>query len=164
MTLKKEELLNKGWSNQEIERAEAILEKTEQKDVFLSKIVFWSALAVTILGNILVSVVVIPLLIAFNVWALYSVTIVLALSFGFLYTWLINDIGHLGKHHHILAGIVVPIIALTNVLILTTIGNQIALNLQTQAPHENPFLLGLVFAVAFILPYLVGQIIKLIKK
>ena len=49
---KKEELLNKGWHEAEVKKAESILEKTEHQDVFLSKIVFWSALIVIVFANL----------------------------------------------------------------------------------------------------------------
>ena len=155
---KKKELKEKGWSEREILHAEEELEKAVGHDVHFAKIVFWSALIVIVFANFLVSVVLIPFLLAFNPWYLYGVVVVFGGMIGFLYRFLVNDIGHLEKKHHIWAGILVPIIALANMAIMILVGNRYAtdLNIQTQ----NPWLVAGVFAVAFILPYLVGKIFE----
>ena len=155
---KKEELLNKGWHEAEIKKAEAILEKTEHQDVFLSKIVFWSALVVIVLANLMVSLVLIPFLIVLNHWLMYLLVVVMAGIVGFLYNFLVLDIGHLEKKHHTLAGIIVPILGLTNVVIMVLISNQFIKDLQVQNTAHNPWIIGVIFGVAFILPYAVDKL------
>ncbi|MBI4983179.1 hypothetical protein HZC32_00855 [Candidatus Woesearchaeota archaeon] len=66
-------LKDKGWSEQEIRKAESILEKAEWHDVFFSKIAFWTALAVIVFANIAVSLILIPFLVFFESWILYSI-------------------------------------------------------------------------------------------
>ncbi len=155
---KRIELLEKGWPEAEIKRAEQILEKEAKHDVFFSKIVFWSALVVIIFANLLVSLMLIPFLIALNHWVIYSIVIILAGTIGFLYNFLIKDIDYLGKKHHVWAGILVPLLALTNVMMMVWASNRFIEKLKINNPPQNPWLIALLFAVAFILPYLIDRI------
>ena len=155
---KKEELLNKGWHEAEVKKAEDILEKTEHQDVFMSKIVFWSALVVIIFANLMVSLVLIPFLIVLNQWLMYLLVVVMAGVVGFLYNFLVLDIGHLEKKHHTLAAIIVPILALTNMTIMVLITNQFIKDLKVQNTTHNPWIIGIVFGVAFITPYLIDKL------
>ena len=154
---KRDELLDKGWSDQDLKKAEAALEKTEKKDIYLSKIVFWSALVVILIANLLVSLILVPFLIVFTTWMLYVTTIILAGTIGFLYNFLIMDIRHLEKKHHLLATILIPLIALTNLIITSLVANKIIQSIQLETTH-NPYIVGAVFAVAFILPYTIDRI------
>lgn len=155
---KKEELLRKGWAAEEIEKAEAILERTRSHDLHFSKITFWSALVVIIFANLLVSLILIPFLIVLNKWILYFTVVVLAGVIGFLYNLLVMDIGHLEKKHHFLAGIIVPVLALVNMIAMVLISNSFIAELKVQNLPHNPWIIGLVFALAFIAPYLIERI------
>ncbi len=155
---RKEELLAKGWQEKEIKKAEETLERANQQDVFFSKIVFWSALVVIVFANLLVSVILIPFLIAFDRLFLYSIIIVLAGTVGFLYNFLITDIGHLERKHHIMAGIIVPLLALANMIGMVIISNRFVDRLQVPIEHHNPWLTAATFALAFILPYLLDRL------
>ena len=153
---KRGELSSKNWHDKEIKQAEKILERTEKHDVFFSKIIFWSALIVIIFANLIVSLVLIPFLIVLNQWVLYFTVVILAGTIGFLYTFLITDIGHLEKKHHILAGIIVPVLALANMTIMVIVSNRFIADLKINNPAHNPWLIAIVFVVAFILPYFIG--------
>lgn len=155
---KREELLNKGWHEAEIKKAESMLEKTEHKDIYFSKIIFWSALVVIIFANLLVSLILIPFMIVLYHWIVYLIIIILAGAVGFLYNFLVLDIGHLEKKHHLLAGIMIPILAVINVVIMVLISNQFIADLKVKNTVHNPWLISLVFAIAFITPYLVDKL------
>ncbi len=156
----KEELFRKGWKDQEIEEAEKVLEKEEAHDVFFSKIVFWSALVVIIFANVIVSLVLIPFLIVLKEWLLYVLVFVLAGVVGFLYNFLITDIGHLEKKHHLIAAVIIPILALGNMVVVVLISNGFIIELGINNPEHNPWFLGGVFVVAFALPYFIDQLRK----
>jgi len=155
---KRGKLLKKGWSDQDLQTAEALLEKTEKKDIYFSKITFWSALIVIIVANLLVAFILVPFLIVLTNWLLYIIAAVLAATIGFLYSFLLIDIKHLSKSHHISAGIIVPILALVNLVAISLISNQITQDIQIQNTH-NPYIVGTVFAVFFILPYIIDRIL-----
>src|SRR3989338_9746653 len=150
-------LQEKGWSSAEIKKAEAILERAERYDVHFSRIVFWSALVVVVFGNILVSFILIPFLIVLNEWVLFGAIILLAAMMGFLYNFLITDIGHLEKKHHIWAGILVPILALGNIIAVVLLSNRFIEAAHIQNPPHNLGIASMVFAVAFLMPYIADR-------
>ena len=156
-------LTEKGWNEEEIIHAEEVLDRAEKQDVHFSKIVFWSALIVTIFGNFIVSLILIPFLIVLNKWVLYSVVILLAGSIGFLYKLLITDIGHLEKKHHIAASIVIPLIAIANVVGMVLVSNRFISDLKVENVQHNPIIVAVVFAVVLILPYVLHKIFASFK-
>jgi len=157
---KRLELQEKGWSEEDIKKAEDVLEKEEKHDQHFSKIVFWSALIVIIFANLLVSLILIPFLIVLNQWVLYAIIVLLAGTIGFLYNFLVTDIGHLGKKHHLLAGIIIPILALANMIIMVITANHFIRDLKINNVQHNPWIIAVVFAIAFISPYLINKIFK----
>lgn len=160
---RKQELARKGWSQRDINKAETILDRKLPHDVFFSQIVFWSALLVIILGNIIVSFVAIPFLMFLNQWLLYVIIVILAGMIGFLYNFLINDIGHLERKHHLIASILVPVIAVINLLIVVFVANNLILDLKIKNQMHDPWTISIVFAVAFILPFIVDQVRLFVK-
>jgi len=155
---KRSDLREKGWNENEIKKAENILEKEEKHDTHFSKIVFWSALVVIIFANLLVSLILIPFLIVLNKWLLYTTIIILASTVGFLYNFLITDIGHLARKHHLIAAIIIPILALANMLTMVFVSNRFIRELKIDNVQHNIWITAIVFAVAFILPYFLDQI------
>jgi len=151
-------LEKKGWNEREIEKAESVLEKTKEHDAHFSRIVFYSALLVIIFANLIASFAVFFLAIAISSWLLYIVIAVLAGTIGFLYNFLITDIGHLEKKHHVLAGIIIPIIALANFLLITIVANNFIINIGINNIQHNEWVIGAVFAVAFLLPTIIDKI------
>ena len=157
---RKMELRQKGWQEQEIKRAEEILGRQERYDRHFSKIVFWSALIVIVFANVVVSFILIPFLIVLTPWLLYALIIVLAGMVGYLYNFLITNIGHLQRKHHIWAGILVPVLAVINIAAMVWLSNHFIGELRVQNLPHNIWIAGLVFGVAFILPYVVGRIFR----
>lgn len=158
---KADNLRKKGWSEEEIKKAEAILHQTEKHDIYFSRVVFWTAIIAVVIGNLLISVALIPLLLAVNKTLLYLTIIIFALLIGFLYNFLIRDIGHLERKHHLLAGVIIPLIALFNIFLVTSISNLILKNLRLENLH-HPLIPAIVFAFFLMVPYLTERF--LIKK
>ncbi len=146
------------WNSSEIKKAGAIFEKINQHDLFASKLVFASALIVIIFANLIVSLILIPFLIVLNKLILYFIIIILGGTIGFLYNFLINDINHLEKKHHLLAGIIIPLLALANLMIMVLISNRFISELNINNQQHNPLMIAIVFTIAFILPYIIDSI------
>lgn len=161
---KKLELQQKGWTTKEIEHAEAELERVTSHDLFFSKMVFWSALLVIVIANVLVAFALIPFLIAIDKGLLYVTLIILGGVIGFLYNFLITDIGTLQKKHHRTAGVIVPLLTIGNIIGIVFIANQFIAGLPINTSSHNPWLLGIIFGIAFILPYGIDQIRRAIKR
>ena len=112
----KKTLKQKGWNEQEIKHAEAILHKEQKHDAHFSKIVFWSALVTIIFANLLVSLVLIPL------------------------------------------------IALANIFATVLVSNKFIESIDINLPPHNPWIGSIVFAVAFIIPYLAHEGRRLLRR
>lgn len=151
-------LQQKGWKDTEIRKAEAVLGRELRYDVHFSKMVFWSAIIVIVFANMVVAGVLIPFLIALNEWVLYGAVILLAGTVGFLYNFLITDIGHLERKHHLWAGILVPLLALGNIVVVVILSNRFIEDAKIQNVPHDPYIIGIVFAIAFILPYVIDRL------
>lgn len=153
-------LQRKGWNEREIAKVERLVNLPLSHDAHFSKIVFWSALIVIIFANLIVSLVLIPFFIIFHAWILYSIIILLAGSIGFLYSLLIKDIGHLQRKHHVWAGIIVPLIAAANMVIMVLVANQFIAETHAQTAVQSPWLIAAIFSGVLILPYLFSLLKK----
>lgn len=156
----KENLLRKGWNKDDLNKADTILNRSNRHDIFFSKIVFWSALLVIILGNVIFSFVLLPLLIFLNKGFLITLIIIVAITIGFIYNFLITDIGLIGSSHHLIASIIIPIIAIINLVGIVLISNKFISSLNIQNSPHNPWILSIIFAVSFITPFMIDKIIK----
>ena len=89
---------------------------------------------------------------------LFTVVIVLGLSFGALFELLIRSIEHLEPRHHIFLAILIPIVAVINVFIITLVSNNLEKIFRISNPH-NPYIIGIIYAVSFILPFVFYKLI-----
>ena len=158
----REKLEKKGWSKEEIAKTLNILEKAEEKKrpalQMLDKLVYWIALLLAIGGNLVISVVLIPLLLTIkSATALYLIIIVLAIAFGLLFNLLISDVSALNKERVVVAGIFIPTIAIINIFVVVYISNQISTRFQEFSLH-NPFIVSALYVVSFSLPYIIQKI------
>jgi hypothetical protein len=161
----KQKLREKGWSDQDINKAEGILdkaaEKTETKKIDL--FVYWTALIISIVINIIVSGIIIPMMFMIHGLALIGLVFVVSLFFGWVFYILIKDIENMEIHHHIIAGLFIPAIALVNVFIIVNLGNRlIRYNMPQlmQIPLSSPLQISIVYAIGFTIPYLLSQLRK----
>ena len=156
----KERLIEKGWSRKDINKTLKIIEKAKKnkhpKIKILDKSVYWISLLLAIIGNLIVSIALIPVLLALKSFQLYLVIITIGVSFGLLFELLIRTIEHLETKHHIFLSVIIPIIAVVNIIIIVLFSNRLEEMINIQNP-QNPFLIGVVYAVAFMLPYVVYQ-------
>jgi len=151
-------LKEKGWTQKEINKALRIIEGSKKKKsktiLLFDKMVYWLALMLAIVGNIILSVVLIPFLLALENVYLYFVIIVIAFSFGLLFSILLKDIDGLDKRHHVIAGIFLPCLALINVYVMVNLANYLDKVFKTAAAPHSPLLISVVYVAFFIVPYI----------
>jgi len=157
----KKRLKQKGWKKKDIDKTVKIIQKAKENKhphiKTLDNAVYWISLLVAIIGNFLISISLIPVLLILRSFPLYLTIITLGASFGLLFELLIRSIEHLETKHHLLLGILIPIIAIINVVIIVLISNRIEaiLNIQNL---QNPLLVGSVYAIAFIFPFTIYHV------
>lgn len=147
-----EKLRKKGWSEEDIERTEKILSK--KKRSILDKFVYWFVLVMTIIANMILAVILVPFLLALSDAALYSIIIIIALTFGFLFDMILRDLENLDPQHHVIAGIFIPAIAIINVFYMTRFSNKLIDLMTLPNTKHDPLIIGTLYTITFIIPYL----------
>jgi len=151
-------LSEKGWSKKDINKTIKIIQKAKEekhpKIKVLDKLVYWFSLVFALGGNFIITLALIPELIALKGSQLYLVIITLGISFGLLFELLIRTLENLKIKHHIFLGIIVPILGVINFIILSNNMKRLIGIESTQ----NPIIIGAVYTTAFMLPYLLYQV------
>ena len=157
-------LLKKGWTLEEIKKLSEISEKAKLKKPpfvkFLDKSVYWLFLVVAILGNLVVSIILIPFMFFFTGIPLYSIVAILGIVFGLFLDLIIHDMEHLTAKHHIMAGLFIISLGIITLVYMT----MFALNLIKVAglkTQQDPLIIGIVYTVALIIPYLSTKILRI---
>jgi len=154
-----ERLAEKGWSKRDISKTVRIIRKAKKhpKIRVLDESVYWFSLLLAIIGNFIISVSLIPVLLVLQSFPLYLVLITIGVAFGLLFELLIRTIEHLEVQEHLFLGIIVPAIAVFNVFIIVVFSNSLEEVIKIDNP-QNPLMIGVVYAGAFILPYAFYQL------
>ena len=157
-----ERLEKRGWSKKEIIKAVNIIKKAKQnkpKDIiFFEERIYWILLVVIIAANFAISVALIPILLTLRGVLLYFIIIVLGLIFGLLFELLIRSIEHLEKEHHLFLAVLIPLIALSNVFVISKISNNLTRTLNL-TNFQNPIVIALIYAASFVLPYIIYRFV-----
>lgn len=154
-----ERLTEKGWKPDEIKKAINIMESSEhtEEKIFVQRkinpVVYWMALVIMILGNLIIAVVMIPFILVLTQLTVYSVLLILAFGFGLLFNLVINDIENIDPQHHIIAGLFIPAFAIITVFVMISVA-QVLGNTIKFPVRENPIIVGAVYVFGFMLPYL----------
>ena len=158
--------MKKGWSKEEIKKAEDIIAARVLQDKSrtitpANRILFWSVLFVMIIGNALIAFVLIPLLLVMTKLAMSFFVIVIGFAIGLLFNFLVWDIEeHLTRKHHLLAATIIPILAVINLYGITTISNALNEVFEITAERGDPLMISALYVIAFLLPYLFTLLFK----
>jgi len=158
-------LKRKGWNEEDIENAEKIIESRKSKDksrtfAYSSRVVYWTVIALMVIGNFAISLMLIPFLLVLNKLTMNIVVVLIGLSFGSFFNLLIMDIEQVSKKQHIIAGVIIPVLALINIAVIVRIANSINEALGISIVREGPITISILYIVAFMLPYLWSIFVK----
>lgn len=160
-------LKRRGWSEEDIAKAQLIIKARQIHDksvsiVHANRILFWTAFIIIIIGNLLISIFLVPFLMVLNRQGIDLVIVVLGIAFGLLFNFIITDIEYLSKGHHYTAGIVIPLVAVINFFIITRLANSFAKLLGLGVRHD-PYTISIIYVAAFIAPFVIDRIIKKLR-
>ncbi len=163
-----DKLRKKGWPEEEIEKTVRILQAGEQKKSqsrigSLSPLIYWGALVLTMVGNLIVSVVMVPFLVMLKGLELYFTIMILGGAFGLLFNLIINDIEHMDTEHHVVAGAFIPAIAAINVFIIVKLSNILGDALKINI-KQNAIFVSAVYVGAFMTPYLIFKFNEILRE
>ena len=151
-------LVEKGWKKSDINKTLKIIERAKKNKhpqiKVLDKFVYWFSLLIAIIGNLFITISLIPVLIVLKGPQLYLVIITLGFAFGLLFELLIRSIDNLETSHHLFLGIIIPIIAVINFIIVLNNMKEL-IGIQN---FQDPIIIGSIYAIAFISPYIFYQL------
>lgn len=160
----KKKLTEKGWTEKEIESTMGILEKPDANPRSkeyrrkMNPLIYWIALLMAIIGNFIVSVILIPFFLVLQGIVLYAIIILLGLVFGALFSLLLGDIEKASSQKNMVIGwLFIPAIAAINIYVVANISNELKEILIKSAIIQNPLTISITYVAAFILPYVATQ-------
>jgi len=153
----RDRLLQKGWPIEEVDYTLSVFESEEEKKsrvmAIAEKVIYWIAIIIAIIGNMIIAVVLIPFFLVLHAFILYLIVITLGIGFGFLYEILIRDLERITGREMIVESVFIPSLAIISIAFMAYFGNLLA-NAWSLTTVHNPFLVGLVYAMAFVSPWL----------
>ena len=162
---KKQELIDKlrgkNWPEKDIQKTIRIMESRDYVDksnsnVSSSRLLYWTALLVLMVCNLLITVFLVPFLLVLGGTLIYIIIAVIGFVFGLFFNLLLRDIENLEAHHHLFATIFIPLLSLLNIALMTTASARIA-EIINVSFKLNPAIMSVFYVSAFMLPYLYGM-------
>jgi len=157
--------VHNDWTPDIAAKTEQILQSAEKLKSagmrFLDSSIYWILLFLAIIGNFILSVVLVPFLLAFKGWPLYFTLFFVGISFGWVFSFILHNIEQLKKNQHIVASIFIPALAVINVGIFAMLSNKLIILMNLATPPHNPFFVGAVYVLGYVIP---GSISHMRKK
>ncbi|MFC1753509.1 hypothetical protein ACFL96_08985 [Thermoproteota archaeon] len=159
----RQSMLEKGWEEKDIARAEEILYSEEKQLKHydhlrrVNPVVYWMGLMLAMIGNMIIAVLMIPFFLVMTSIQLYIVIGTVGLVFGAMFNFLLRDIEHVDYRHHIIAGVFIPIVAAITIFVVINLANTFA-KIMKISQISNPWLVILTYIVLFSVPYLIYKI------
>lgn len=156
-------MVEKGWEQHHIDHTLHILYKAQKNKhpylKLLDEALVWGILLIVLFANIVLSIALIPVVIAMPSTVSLLVTFFFGLCFGALVDLVARDIDALTHHHFIAVGIFLPIVSVISILITSKTAQIIA---QVIKPIDsfNPLLLSLVYIVSFTSPHFTYRMLE----
>lgn len=156
MKIDKLDLLKKGWTTAEIEHASRIIEDAENKKhigtKFLDKTLFRALLFLLVIINIILAIFLTPFLFLITGAFVNIIIAVTGFIFGILFTILIADIERTEKSHHRMVFITFIGSGIITLGIIIKLAQEFSTK-TTLHLINNPYILGITYLVAFLVPY-----------
>lgn len=163
----KERLKNKGWSDDDINHAMDIIAKAQTKKSekirFLDSITYWVVLVVALIGNFIISIILIPFMLAMQGIRLIFIIGVIGFAFGAFFDLIISDLRNVQNKQVIIAGVFLPLLALINVSLMVEFANYLQETLKLVNAQHNPWVISMVYVFAFIMPHFIKSFISIIS-
>ena len=151
----RERLLQRGFSPEEVDHAFTILDEAKEKKpkgaMFSQTLIYWIALILTIIGNFIMALLIIPFQLILSPKFVYVAVVVLGFSFGWIFMYVLFMLSTMETKMPVIAWLFVPAIALIGVFIMMTFSNIIASLINQQS--GNPLLISFTYVFAFLLPF-----------
>lgn len=160
----KKRLAKKGWSSEDIKKAEDILKGKKQDKSrttgHTNRLLFWGMLFVMVIGNALVSFVLIPILLSMTTIVADLFIFLIGFAIGLWFNLLVWDIEYLTKKHHLIAILIIPLLAVLNLYAIVRISNALNDVFGITNIRGDALTISAIYVIAFLLPYLWTVFVK----
>ena len=155
MVRKKTSKIVKKKSNIVIKKPLKLNYEHKRRDVELhmDHFLYGISLLILMFCNFLGVLLLLPFLLVFEGTQLYLVVFLFAIMFGLLFNYLIMALSHLGDKHHIIAGVVIPILAIIDILVMLELMEMLIERFRF-FPTFDPYVVVVLFIAAFLIPYI----------
>ena len=158
------DLLAKGYTPKEAQRTLEIIRYAKlnksPRIKSLESFIYWALLLITIVGNLVITILLIPFLLAFKKAPLYITIVLLAAMFGFLFDLLIRDLEHIEHKHHIVAWAFIPALAIISTYYMVSFMNYTTETLKLPFQLHSPILISATYVVSFTIPYFIHKFLE----
>ena len=151
-------LSEKGWAAHEIEHAMSILSSAEAKKPKILRSIDSSMYHLTfilaIVVHLILSVMFVLLSLVMNSVGLYIFVMIIGISFGALFSHMMESLKHLTQRQHIIAAAYLTALSLVIGGLVVTVSNYISSIIRIGFQEHSPWVFGVVYSLSFILPYI----------
>jgi len=123
-------------------------------------LVYWIVLFIAILGNFVLSVVLVPFLLVLKGLGLYFSLFFIGASFGSVFWFILQSIENVQKKKRIIWEIFIPALALINVGIFAVLSNDLIAILELSTPPHNPMIVGAAYTLGYVLPSALWKVVR----
>lgn len=151
-------LKEKNWTESDIAKTVGIIERHKKTAINL-ELQYYTILLLTILGNVLASILVIPIIVKFNqeFFLVYLFIAIIALVFGILINYALSELELLDDSYSTLILLFVVFIIIFNSVSLLDLSNVITQNILLSIGKDyallEPFGIGLIYFFAYMIPW-----------
>lgn len=132
--------------------------KKKELESAIERLLYWASLLVLVFLNILGCFFLIPFLLFFRGFALYAAVGAFSLVMGLLFNFLVLGLERLERRHHIVAGILVPLLALLDIALILGIAEHLNRTLLLNMQFNVAGFI-LLFVALFVTPYLLSVVL-----
>lgn len=152
-----ETLQKKNWSKKDKEHFARMLYRGESKKSFMSRFLYavnyWLILFIILIGNVVLSFVLVPLFIIADELTLSFFLIVLGLAFGLFTDLIIYHIENVREQYYAMIIGFLPILVMANVFIVTMGSNLWAGIMNIPSGIHSPVFVSLLYGISYMLPF-----------
>jgi len=134
--------------------------RKEDSSSSVAGVIYWISLLAAIVGNFIISVILVPFLVMLeDRVTLYIIVMIMGIVFGALFNFLLSDIERLDERHHVMTGVVIPVLAVINVYIMVNVSKTVGTFISVTV-NQNALVIAIIYVAMFIVPYIITAILK----
>ena len=120
-------------------------------------------LVVIALASVITTILTMPFILFFQSYLMYAFVLLIGLVFGFIFSFMVTDLKHLEKKGHLLLSLVIPIIAVVNIIIMIYMLRHLALRFDLILEHD-PIILASLYLLGYVIPYLFFSLVAYVRQ